>query len=173
MDLTEVTTIGDLIDDWNQGLAARREKVRRFNDELKDKYKNGDLRAEALVESFLPEPEEVKRPGREWVYQWRRSFGWSMLTRCSDSQAWLPFHDADMQSARDYVNSLSSQGVADGLCLNFDQVWRQSFDTHRFKLAFKPREGRGMRMKKVRPNARFDKKNHTVKGSRKGLTATG
>lgn len=173
MDLTEVTTIGDLIDDWNQGLDARREKVRRFNDELKDKYKNGDLRAEALVESFLPEPEEVKRPGREWVYQWRRSFGWSMLTRSSDSQAWLPFHDADMQAARDYVNSLSSQGVADGLCLNFDQVWRQSFDTHRFKLAFKPREGRGMRMKKVRPNARFDKKNHIVKGARKGLTATG
>ena len=173
MFLTEVATIGDLIEDWNAGLDVRREKVRRFNEELKDKYQNGELRAEALEASILPEPREVRKPGREWVYQWRQAFGWSMLTRTSDAQAWLPFHDADMAMARDYVNSLPSRGVADGLVLNFDQVWRQSFDTHRYKLAFKPREGRGKRMKKVRPNGRFDKKAYVVKGARKGLTVTG
>ena len=170
--MPEATTIDDLVFQWNESLETRKAQVKEFNKDIIQRFNRGELRPECVEAALEPEPERLKPPGRDWCYHWRQQWGWATLTRSADSQAWLPFHHPDMEEARRHVNSLPEE-VEGGLILNFDQVWRQSHATHRYKLCFKPRHLRGKRAKKVRPHPTLDKKAHVVKNARKGLTVSG
>ena len=160
------------MNDWNAGLEGRIAAVEQYNKEILEKYKAGEVHPWALEASLEKKPEKVKLPCRTWFQWWRKEWGWSMLVRSSDQQAWLDYSSADMIAARDAVNKLPEEGVHPGLILNFDQLWRNSYSTTRFKMAFKERKHVGKRAQRTKPNPKFSKKCHAVKGSRKSLTAT-
>jgi len=148
-------------------------RVREHNQEVIQKYRNGSLHSSAVNGSFEPEPKRLKTPSQSWARYWRSQWGWSMLTRGSNDQEWLPFGHPDMANARQMTKELfTKHGVHPGLVLNFDQLWRACWCTSRYKLAYKPRQYGGIKTQKKKAGPRYDKKIHTVKGSRRSMTAS-
>lgn len=136
-------------------------------------YKAGLIHARSLEDALEPEPHKLKKPTRSWCQWFRRVWGWGMYTRSADAQQWLPYDHCDMQAARQNVVDMldpAKGGVHPGLILNYDQVWRNSYQCSHFKIAHKSRVNFGKRTKRTRPNPQFDKKAHTIKGARNSLT---
>ena len=108
-----------------------------------------------------------------WIRWWRQAFGWSLLTRGGDDQQWLPWDSPDMvRSRQETLELIQEKGVHPYLVLNYDQLWRQSWSTSKFKLHYKHRSGAGKRVAKRKAGAREDKKIHAVRGSRRSITVT-
>lgn len=169
---SKARTAESLVEDWNASLEETRQRIMAHNEDAIAQYKNGDLHPKTLSKMIEPLPTRLKPPSAAWCQWFRVAWGWSMYSRSSDAQAWLPFDHADMAASRTAVQSLVSEGVHPGLILNYDQIWRNNFNAAKFKVPFKGRHHFGRRARRVRPHASFDKKSHAVKGSRRSLTAT-
>eukprot|EP00435_Cladocopium_sp_Y103_P033811 s1426_g8.t1 len=160
-------TIMSLIDDWNRSLEMRAAQVKEYNAKILESYEQGGIHPRALQSALVPTPTKIAPPDSNWCQWWRRAWGWSMLTRSNDAQAWLSYDSADMRAAREAVADLTEKmGVHKGLVLNFDQLWRNSYSTSRFKVAFKARKNVGTRSKKTRPDPRLgiDPRDPSIKG---------
>ena len=165
-------TIAGLISDWNESAESSAKEVEAYNANVLNQYKEGSIHPKALEAAFEPMPQKLKQPSRSWCQWWRMAWGWSMLTRSADSQQWLPYEHADLQATRDHVADLLATGTHGGLVLNWDQIWRNSYDVSKFKVAYKTRANVGKRTRRTRPNPQFDKKSHAIKGARKSMTDT-
>ena len=159
-----------MVDDWNKSLEENISRVRQYNESVVERYKAGELHAEAVQGAFLPLPKKLKVPSQSWARYWRSKWGWSMLTRGSNEQEWLGYNHPDMKLSRDSFQEMIESGCHPGLILNFDQLWRACWATSKFKLAYKPRGLAGERSSKQKAGPRLDKKVHSVKGSRRSMT---
>eukprot|EP00438_Fugacium_kawagutii_P021030 Skav205788 [mRNA] locus=scaffold340:197261:201341:+ [translate_table: standard] len=165
-------TLRSLIEDWNSALEARQSAVKAWNAELLAKYQAGEMLPETLLKSWEPEPQAFSTPSESWIRQWKASFGWSTLTRGGDEQAWLSYNSTEMEQARNQINSLfTSKNVHKFLCLNYDQLWRNSWGLSKHKLCYKHRRGAGRKVLKTAIGMKTDKKVHAVKGARQSVTA--
>lgn len=168
----QVATAADLVKDWNNALEANREIIKEANLALKKKLEDKEISPTAFIAAYQPEPQLVKEPRLPWGRWFLREYGWSLLSRCSDSQAWLPFNHPEMVQARATVRALfEEKGVHPCCLLNFDQLWRQCW-SYSGKLLMKERNHMGKRTKRSKCHKRADKKLHTVKGNRRSMTVT-
>lgn len=161
-----------LIDDWNAALTSRMSAVKAWNADLIAKYQADDMLPETLLKFWEPEPQLLRAPSESWIREWKASFGWSTLTRGGDEQAWLSYNSSEMEQARNQINSMfTTKNVHKFLCLNYDQLWRNSWGLSKHKLAYKNRKGAGKKVLKTAIGMRGDKKVHAVKGARQSVTA--
>ena len=173
LEFDKAATLEDLIADWNKTIPNRRALAEEWNQQVHDDFSSGKLTAEATIAALEPLPRPLTNPSESWVRWWKSQWGWSNLTRSNDDTTWLPYWHQDMIEARNKVRELFEQGGVDPrLCLNFDQVWRNSWSVSRHKLCYKHRSKAGIKAKKTRHDPRFDKKVHSVKGARASITAT-
>eukprot|EP00438_Fugacium_kawagutii_P030172 Skav221646 [mRNA] locus=scaffold1174:172793:177119:+ [translate_table: standard] len=115
-------TAASLVNDWNANLEAAIAEVNAHNADLIERYQAGNLHPNALEAGLEPMPKRLKAPSRSWGQWFRQTWGWSMLTRSNDSQAYLPYNHPDMECARVAVKALvSEQNVNGALILNYDQ----------------------------------------------------
>lgn len=169
--LAKADTARSLIHDWNTNIESIGEEVKLHNAQLIQDFRDGKLHPVAFQKGLEPLPKRLKEPSKSWCQWFRQAWGWSMLSRSSDTQAWLSYDHPDMVMAREAVRELETvHGCHDGMIINYDQIWRCSYSTSTFKMAFKRRCDAGKRAKKTRPNPRFDKKAHNIKGARKAMT---
>lgn len=168
----EATTLNSLIDDWNTALEHTTAVITQHNEEVERKYKSGELLPESFLNAYLPVPKKVDYPSLSWVRWWKASWGWTLLARTDNGGGWLPFNSSDMQQAREEVRALITRdSVNKHLILNYDQVWRCAFSLTKCPLMYKHRSGAGQRAAKRRMGPQHDKKIHTIRGSRKSITA--
>ena len=170
---SQATTLESLINDWNDTLAERTEMVKEWNQEIESKWRSGAIESKTVLDSLEPLPQKLEVPGLSWIRAWKSSWGWAMLTRGGDEQAWLPYSSSDMQAARNSVQQMFTQKNVDKrLLLNYDQLWRNSWSCSKHKLCYKGRRNAGQKSKKIPAGQRVDKKVHSIKGARQSLTAT-
>ena len=169
----QATTLESLIDDWNATLPERTEMVKEWNKEIESQWRSGMLEHQTVLDSIEPLPRKLEVPGLSWIRAWKASWGWAMLTRGGDEQAWLPYTSSDMQAARNAVAAMfTKQNVDKRLLLNYDQLWRNSWSCSKLKLCYKGRRNAGKKTKKIPAGQRVDKKVHSIKGARQSLTVT-
>ena len=170
---TKAETIRSLVDDWNSCLAFLVQKAEEWNKGLVESYERGEISPETLMASLEPEPKQVMHPTEAWCREFKLNFGWSMVTRGSDDAQWLGYCHPDMASARQAFQEMLQDPVAPvhpALVLNFDQLWRNSYNATKFKMFYKPRAFIGQRGRKKTPGRREDKKAHHVRGARRSMT---
>ncbi|CAK9114704.1 Uncharacterized protein (Fragment), partial [Durusdinium trenchii] len=158
-----------MIREWNSCQKEAQELVERQNQELVDRHERGELTAAALAAGLQDVPETLAIPSKQWCRKFRINFGWSLLSRGGDTQAYLPYAHPDMQASRDHMAATLADGVHGALVLNFDQVWRCAFQFNG-RLFYKPREAVGERCSIKKAPHHVDKKLHYIKGCRKSLT---
>ena len=162
--------MSSLVKDWNAGLSKAHERVQVHNERIMRQVQDGVMTAEEALTAVLPRPRELHLPSRQWASHFLKSWGWSLLSRNSDTQTSLPYGHEDMQAARDAYRSLvETQGVHAGCILNFDQLWRTAWSSNA-RLLFKLGSP-GEKTSKKKAPARASKKVHTIKHARRGLTA--
>ena len=163
--------MGGLIRQWNASLEECKSSIQVWNQAVNEQFQNGELSAEAAVAAVMPEPAELQPPGERWARWFLSEWGWSLLSRGSDAQIWLPFNHPDMVESRAaFRRLLDKEQVHAGLVLNFDQVWRSAW-TCGGKLMWKT-GAKGERVPRSKAPQKADKKIHTVKHSRRGITVT-
>lgn len=146
--------------------------VEEWNASLKADFHNGKISAEAALKGYERIPAKLSYPSLSWVRWWKSAWGWSMLTRAGEESSWLPFSHPDMVQSREHTMSLiNEKHVHPYLILNYDQLWRNCWQMSRHKLCYKSRHGTGRRVGKTAADMRTDKKLHSVKGSRRSVTA--
>ena len=156
--------------DWNKTVPDMAGKVEESNREILANVEAGNLEPEAVIDLWMPTPKELPLPKRQWAHWFLQQYGWSFLSRSSDTQSWLPFNHPDMKMTRQRLVDLISSGKVSGsLILNFDQVWRSCYQFGG-KLLYKDRTKVRQRSKRSKAPKRSDKKLHTVKGGRRGIT---
>lgn len=166
--MLKVETATSLVNDWNAALEEMTEETKAHNAKLEQDYKEEKILAETLIEGIQPLPVLLKHPTEQWARWWKASWGWSVLSRSGDEQAgWLEFSHPDMVQARDEFGKLLTEH---GVCLNYDQVWRNAFSIGRVPLMYKPREYAGERRHKSKLDSRLDKKLHSIRGARRSIT---
>ena len=170
LDAQEATVIS-LIDDWNEGVKITKKQVDDHNKQILEDAAAGTISAEAALKGLLGPPERLVHPTTSWCRHFLKNYGYSLLSKGCDSQAWLPYSHPSMKAARDYVRDLLQHHVHGGLMLNYDQVWRVAF-TWGGKLLWKERDQVGQRAKKRRIDPKEDKKLHHIKGSRRSITVS-
>lgn len=169
----QVTTIGDLVEDWNSTLDQRRKVVHDHNASLAHQVVSGDLDAAAAVQALLPVPQFVAKPSDDWCKWFRRNSGWSLLSRGMENSQWLPYQHPDMEASRRRVREMIEGGqVHPALILNVDQVWRRAYD-NRFRFLHKNRSLIGQRARRQKVQRTIDKKAHFIGGSRRSVTVPG
>ena len=167
----EEETFAALITDWNESLEGTIAAVKRFNQEIMEKYKAQEISGEAMLAAIEPEPQKVLYPSKSWIYWWRVAWGWSLLTKSPEDQAFLEYHHPDMDAARQAISGLiTSEGCHPAMLLNYDQIWRNSYQVSKFKMLFKTKENFGVRTKRTKVPHRESKKCHAVKGARRSMT---
>ena len=159
------------MEEWNSTVDDSVEKVEAYNKGITQKYREGGIHAKALLHSFQVPPKKLKCPSRSWARWWRGQFGWTMLTRGTNDSQWLGYHHEDMVASRMQTRKLL-EVCHGGLMLNMDQLWRASWGTSKFKMAYKNRKFGGIKAKKGRHGPRLDKKIHTIKGARRSVTVS-
>ena len=133
--VSKAQTIAGLISDWNESVESSIKEVEAYNRGILKQYEEGSIHPKALAFPALERmPQKLKQPCRSWCQWWRTAWGWSMLTRSADSQQWLPYDHCDLSATRDHVADLLATGTHPGLVLNYDQIWRNSYDVSKFKL---------------------------------------
>ncbi len=163
-------TIASLVADWNAAIEGNKQIVDNANAALQDQFDRGTISGQALIKGLKPSPQPLKAPPLAWSKWFLRTWGWSMLSRQSDAQASLPYDHWDMKHAREKVASLaSSMGVHPALIINWDQLWRASWQFGG-KLLWKPRSATGKRIHRQKAPKRIEKKLHAVKGARRSIT---
>ncbi len=130
------------------------------NNQLLEKLNNKEISPEAVMAGWMEEPDRIEYPTESWCYHFRKKWGWSLLSAGSSSQQSLPFSHPDMESVRQYINSLRAAGVHGSLLLNFDQFWRSAFRS----------EGRLLYKRRHKVPQCLNKKLGYIKGSRRSLT---
>lgn len=160
-----------LVDDWNSCLDHMVEKVKAWNATLLQKFTDGLVTPEHVMNGLEPIPQGLRYPSEHWCRDFKLNYGWSMLTRGSSEAQWLGYCHPDMQSSRDDFQE-AMKSCHGALCLNFDQVWRNSWNTSAFKMFHKSCDAIGIRGRRKTPGRREDKKVHHVKGSRKAMTVS-
>lgn len=121
-------TIQGLVRDWNQNIDKMATSVKEANDQLLENMNAGKLDTEAVVRAWLPVPAALPLPSSAWASWFLKEWGWSFLSRSSDTQTWLPWDHADMQASRDRLRTLiHERHVHPALGLNFDQLWRSCY----------------------------------------------
>ena len=166
----QVATAIDLCDDWNKALQDNVQIIRAANSELRSKFEASQISSRAFIAGFQAEPKPVKPPTLQWGRWFLQKYGWSLLSRCSDQQSWLPFNHPEMIAARQAVQDLfDAHNVHPAMVLNFDQLWRQSW-SFTGKLLLKDRKAMGCRRNRSKCSKRADKKLHAVKGNRRSMT---
>lgn len=168
----EATTLKDLIKDWNETLPQRLSMVKEHNASIEEKYRSGKISAEAAQKLLHDLPTLVKDPSNSWIRWWRQVFGWSLLTRASDDQQFLPFTHVDMQLSRQRTLDLVANGVHPFLILNYDQLWRSAWQMSAYKIHYKDRSKVGNRAHRAKVGQRPDKKVHAVRGARRSRTVS-
>lgn len=165
-------TLSSLVEEWNATVDDSVQKVEDYNKEVTEKFHKGEVHAKALMQSLQIPPKKLKCPSRSWARWWRAQFGWTMLTRGTSDSQWLPYHHADMVASRMQTRKVLEEECHGGLMLNMDQLWRASWSTSKFKMAYKPRKFAGGKAKKGRHGPRLDKKIHCIKGARRSVTVS-
>ena len=168
----QVATTTSLVQDWNEALEVNKAIVKEHQTSLKRQWDAGEISDEVLLASWEPMPQKLSPPNERWGQWFLKAYGWSLLSRAPDSQAWLPYHHTEMVNARKAVQNLFQEGGVHPCCLlNYDQVWRNCW-SFSGKLLMKERRQAGRRSKKRKVAKRADKKLFAVKGNRRSLTAT-
>ena len=157
-------TINGLICDWNASLDAANKQVDAANLEIMALLQQGKISTEAAAVALEPKRSTVKDASASWCRWWMKEWGWSMLSRGSDTQTWLPYDHIDMAHARTTTKELFSKQV-----LNFDQLWRCAY-AFGGKLLYKARSSMSKRTHRTKAPRKMDKKLHTIKGSRRSVT---
>ena len=116
-----------MVQDWNTCHEEAKSLVEEQNQQLIAQRERGELTATALFEGLQRAPEKVPIPTRRWCQKFRTNYGWSLLSRGGDTQAFLPYSHPDMAASRDAMAEMLADGVHEALVLNFDQVWRCAF----------------------------------------------
>lgn len=166
-------TLESLIHDWNASLGARNKVIDEWNEEIRAKYQNGEILPETALDSLEPQRKPLAVPSSSWVRSWKAAWGWSMLSRGGDEQAWLAYSSSDMINARQGVrDQFAKAGVHPFLMLNYDQLWRQNFTTGNLRLSYKHRKNVGRKANKQRVTMKIDKKIHAIKGGRHSMTVS-
>ena len=112
------------------------QRIVAHNEDAIARY-NGEIHPKALAKMIEPLPTKMKPPSAAWCQWFRVAWGWGMYCRSSDAQAWLPFDHPDMVASRNAVQSLIAEGTHPGMILNYDQIWRNNFNTAKFKVPFR------------------------------------
>ena len=160
-----------LVQQWNESLESCREEVRRWNSEVASRLEANAITPQAALEALMAEPRMVPAPNEKWARWFLVQWGWSILSKSSDSQQWLPYSHPDMVSARTAFRDLiDTHGCHPGLILNYDQLWRSAWMTSG-KLLWKSGE-KGLRVSRAKAPQRADKKIHSVKHGRRGITVS-
>lgn len=163
-------TIEGLVRDWNKNIPNMAQAVKQSNQVLLDEMESGQLEAEAVIKAWMPTPSELPLPGSRWARWFLKEWGWSWLSRASDTQSWLPYSHPDMKAQRERLKTLLVSGrVHPALVLNFDQLWRSCYQFGG-TLLYKERKRVGSKSKRCKAPKKSDKKLHMVKGARKGIT---
>ena len=132
----------DLVADWNSSLDSTKQMVEEWNAKLVQEYRENKLSPQALMAAVEPLPKMLDAPSIGWSRNWRSNWGWSSLTRASEEGVWLSYDHPDMSASRKaFQDMIQNDHVHPGLILNFDQMWRNSWATSKFKLFMKPRSG--------------------------------
>ena len=164
-------TFAALIEDWNDSIESTIDAVKRFNEDVINKFKAKEISGEAMLAAIEPEPKKVLLPSKTWIYWWRIAWGWSLLTKSPEDQAYLEYQHPDMDAARQAISALiTSEGCHGAMLLNYDQIWRNSYQVSKFKMLFKQRANFGGRTKRTKASGRESKKCHSVKGARRSMT---
>lgn len=172
MGALEVVTAKSLVEDWNKMLEENKQIIQDSNQSLKQMYEKGTISAASLCEAWKPLPKPVSPPGYRWSRWFLKQYGWSLLSRQPDNQAWLPYEHSDMIAARAYVNGLVEQEkVHPATILNYDQLWRCCW-SFSGKLMMKDRTKMQKRSRRGKIHKRVDKKLHAVKGNRRSVTVS-
>ena len=164
-------TFATLIADWNDSIEDTIAAVKLFNEDIIKKFKAKEISGEALLAAIEPEPKKVALPSKTWIYWWRMTWGWGLLTKSPEDQAFLEYQHPDMDTARAAISGLmTSDKCHPAMLLNYDQIWRNSYQVSKFKMLFKQKEVIGARSKRTKASGRESKKCHAVKGARRSMT---
>ena len=162
--------MSSLVCDWNRGLDDARQSVKTHNEDIMRQVSEGLVTAERALSLIVPPPRELPLPSERWAGGFLRTWGWSLLSKNSDSATSLPYEHEDMVISRDaYRGLIDKQGVHAGMILNFDQLWRTSWASGA-RLLFKAGCA-GQQAPRKKAPARASKKIHTVKHVRRSITA--
>lgn len=99
-------TIQGLINDWNSNISEMETVVTQANEEIMQKINDGTMSLEAGVTAWNPLPKKLAMPGGRWARWFLKEWGWSFLSRNSDTQTWLPYNHPDMESMRQRIKTL-------------------------------------------------------------------
>ena len=167
---TKVMTMQGLIRDWNSNISEMEAVVTEANEEIMRQIDAGTMSLEAGVAAWNPLPKKLAMPNARWARWFLKEWGWSFLSRNSDSQTWLPYSHVDMEAMRQRIRRLIEDSKVHGaLLLNFDQLWRSCYQWN-WTLLYKQRKHTCKRVPRQKAPKRADKKLHTIKGARKGIT---
>ena len=121
--LAKADTARSLIHDWNTNIESIGEEVKLHNAQLIQDFRDGKLHPVAFQKGLEPLPKRLKEPSKSWCQWFRQAWGWSMLSRSSDTQAWLSYDHPDMVMAREAVRELETvHGCHDGMIINCRQT---------------------------------------------------
>lgn len=159
-----------VVRDWNKSVESTRARVEAANAKLLDDVRSQKLDPETLLRAWLPVPRPLAAPSVHWARWFLKGWGWSIFSKASDSQGWLPYDHCDMEATRQRMRDMLVSGQCHGaMVLNFDQLWRSCW-AFGGKLLYKSRSKKGEKHQRCRAPKKHDKKLHTVKGARRGIT---
>ena len=165
----QAVTMQAVVRDWNKSVEVTQALVKEANAKLLDDVRSQNLDPETLLRAWVPVPKPLAAPSVHWARWFLKSWGWSIFSKASDAQGWLPFDHCDMQATRQRMQDMLESGQIHGaMCLNFDQLWRScwAFGGKLYTNVDQKRE----KGTSVATPKKHDKKLHTIKGARRGIT---